>query len=290
VNAEVEAVIGRIPQLRGRKVVVEPLGGGLTNRNFHIECGRERFVLRIAGENSGQLGINRRVEYACAQAAFAAGIGPEVVAFFPRRRAMVSRFVPGKVLAGRDVRQPGILRRVVESLRRYHEGPVGKGTFSVFKTVRKYYADAAKPTNPFPPEIDAAWEILARVEREAGTPDRLRPCHNDLLPANFVHHRGRVWILDWEYAGAGDLFFDLGNLAANGSFKREDEIRLLKLYFGKTRAVDLRRLQLMRLASDMREAMWGFLQMQISKLEFDYQTYALDHLDRFLKRAGRMFD
>jgi hypothetical protein len=44
----------------------------------------------------------------------------------------------------------------------------------------------------------------------------------------------------------------------------------------------------MRLASDMREAMWGFLQTRISKLNFDYQSYARRHLDRFLKRAERL--
>jgi len=43
----------------------------------------------------------------------------------------------------------------------------------------------------------------------------------------------------------------------------------------------------MRLASDMREAMWGFLQTGISKLDFDYQTYARRHFKRFLRRAER---
>jgi hypothetical protein len=43
----------------------------------------------------------------------------------------------------------------------------------------------------------------------------------------------------------------------------------------------------MRLASDMREAMWGFMQMGVSKLDFDYRTYARRHLQRFLEGAGR---
>jgi len=121
-----------------------------------------------------------------------------------------------------------------------------------------------------------------------GVPDRLCPCHNDLLPANFIYDSRQVWILDWEYAGVGDLFFDLGNLAANNCLSSAQEQKLLQYYFGKTRSADLRRLRLMRLASDMRETMWGFLQMGISKLGFDYQTYAHRHLRRFLEFSHRM--
>ena len=74
-------------------------------------------------------------------------------------------------------------------------------------------------------------------------------------------------------------------MAANNLFEEEHESRLLEFYFGDARPDDLRRLRLMRLASDMREAMWGFLQTRISKLDFDYQTYARRHFKRFLKSA-----
>ena len=62
---------------------------------------------------------------------------------------------------------------------------------------------------------------------------------------------------------------------------------LLQIYFGRARPADLRRLRLMRLASDLREAMWGFLQMGISTLDFDYRSYAHHHLERFQKGADR---
>jgi thiamine kinase-like enzyme len=268
------------------------LEGGLTNRNYCLCRGRDRFVLRIMGENSGLLGIDRRAEQACAQAAHAAGIGPEVVEFFPEHGATVTRFVTGRVLVCEAVRTPAILRRVVASMRRYHECSNGAGKFSAFETVRRYEAEARKRKVPFPRNVVAALEMLARVEEEAGVPEHVCPCHNDLLPGNLIDNGRRVWILDWEYGGAGDLFFDLGNLAANNIFDTERETMLLQYYFGKARPAELRRLRLMRLASDMREAMWGFMQMGVSKLDFDYRTYARRHLRRFLvaaDRAGREY-
>jgi thiamine kinase-like enzyme len=239
------------------------------------------------GANSELLGIDRRVEHACAKAAQAAGIGPEVMAYFPDHGAVVTRFVTGRVLDFEAVQTPAVLRRVVASMRRYHECSNGAGEFSVFETVRRYYAQARKRKVPFPRNVVSALETLARIEEEAGVHEHVCPCHNDLLPGNLVDDGRRVWILDWEYGGAGDLFFDLGNLAANNLFNREQETRLLQYYFGKARPADLRRLRLMRLASDMREAMWGFMQMGISKLDFDYKTYARRHLQRFLEGAAR---
>jgi thiamine kinase-like enzyme len=284
---EARALIGLIPRLRGKEVKVSPLKGGLTNRNYRLDCEGERFVLRVMGDNSRLLGINRRAEHACLQAAHAIGIGPEVVAFFPDKGALVTRFVTGRVLVPEALKSPAILRRVVASLRGYHEKSNGAGTFSAFETVRRYYAQACKRKVAFPRNIRRALRILARIENEAGVADRVCHCHNDLLSSNLVDDRRRVWILDWEYGGAGDLFFDLGNLAANNLFDREQESQLLQYYFGKARPADLRRLRLMRLASDMREAMWGFLQTRISKLDFDYQTYARRHYKRFLQGAER---
>ena len=43
----------------------------------------------------------------------------------------------------------------------------------------------------------------------------LSPCHNDLLNANFIRAGERIWIVDWEYAGMGDRFFDLANFSVN---------------------------------------------------------------------------
>lgn len=59
-----------------------------------------------------------------------------------------------------------------------------------------------------------------------------------------------------------------------------------KLYFGEAKPQHLRRLQLMRQASDMREATWGFLQTGISDLPVDYLGYAQTHLERFLTAAS----
>ncbi len=78
-------------------------------------------------------------------------------------------------------------------------------------------------------------------------------------------------IVDWEYAGMGDRFFDLGNFAVNNELDDDGEARLLEAYFGEPATARRRAaLQLFRFMSDFREAMWGVVQSAVSELDFDF--------------------
>jgi thiamine kinase-like enzyme len=108
------------------------------------------------------------------------------------------------------------------------------------------------------------------------------PCHDDLLPGNLLWDGARVRIVDWEYAGMGDRFFDLANLAVNNDFGPAAEERLLQSYFEG--AVDAGRraaLPLMKVMSDLREAMWNVVQTALSDLDEDFAGAA----DRLFARA-----
>lgn len=279
-----EQIIERIPELRGRRARLSPLGGGLTNRNYRVDTDDGVYVLRIAGPNTAFLGIDRACEVACGRAAAARGIGPEIVAWLPDDEAILWRFIPGRTLTPEDVRKPEVILRVAAALRRYHDGPPGAGRFSPFDTVRAYHALARDRGVRFPAALSPALERLSVIEQDlspAGTPC---PCHNDLLAGNFIDDGTTLRVIDWEYGGMGDRFFDLGNLAADNEFEDGHERMFLESYFGRgVRPGDLRRLRRMRLASDMREALWGFAQIALSTLEVDYMAYAMKYLERFLQ-------
>jgi thiamine kinase-like enzyme len=107
------------------------------------------------------------------------------------------------------------------------------------------------------------------------------PCHNDLLAANFICVDERLYIVDWEYAGMGDRYFDLANFAVNNELGEGAEESLLGAYFGAPpSAGQLASLRLMRFMSDFREAMWGVVQQVVSDLDFDFANYADRHFDR----------
>jgi thiamine kinase-like enzyme len=127
--------------------------------------------------------------------------------------------------------------------------------------------------------------LAVEVERARGAVPE-RPCHNDLLTSNLIDDGTRIRIVDWEYAGMGDVFFDLANFAVNNGLPAPDTAEFLHAYYGTVTAEQERALTLMRFMSDFREAMWGVVQQALSDLDFDFRTYAEQHFERLARTAG----
>jgi len=279
------AAMQRVPDLHGRDLTLRPLSGGITNRNFLVSAPGtdERWVIRLAGNDTHLLGISREVEHAATVAAAGVGVGPEVTAFIRPEGYLVTRFIEGSPVSDEAVHRPETLVRVAESLRRVHDGPPIPGLFIPYRIVEAYRALAVARGVTIPPEYELAQATTRRIELALLTnPVELRPCHNDLLNANFIDDGTRIRIVDWEYAGMGDPFFDLGNFSINHELPADEDAALLAAYEGEVRPDRLARLTLMRIVSDFREAMWGVLQQGISTLDVDFVAYAGEHFDRLL--------
>jgi thiamine kinase-like enzyme len=268
----------------GRRAEVSELGGGITNRNYRVEVGGEVFVLRMGGARTGLLGIDRSVEYAAGTRAFEVGVGPEVTAFLPEEGWLVARFIDGRAIPPEDMRRTQTLQRVAGALRRFHDAAGIPGRFDAFQVVDDYRRTAEEHGVTIPHEFKDARARADRIHAARGQ-QRSVPCHNDLLNANFLDD-GSIRIVDWEYAGMGDRFFDLANFSVNHEFSVEDDRGLLAAYFGEVRSADFASLRLMRFMSDFREAMWGVLQGGISDLDFDFAGYASKHFTRMAATAA----
>jgi thiamine kinase-like enzyme len=243
------------------------------------------FVLRISGKDTELLGIDRSVELQATRAAAAVGVGPEVVDFVEPEGWLVTRFVDGEIPPLERMREPATLRRVAATLRAVHSGPPVRGRFNAFRIVEDYRTTAYERGAEMPAGYVAARQIARRIELlRRAAPER--PCHNDLLNANFIDDGHRLRVVDWEYAGMGDVFFDLANFSVNHELDEDRRDALLEAYFGTLRAADRRVLELMRFMSDFREAMWGVVQAAVSELDFDFAGYADEHFARLERTAA----
>jgi thiamine kinase-like enzyme len=289
-HAELVSALARVPELAGLDLRLTALSGGITNRNFLVEAdgSATRWVVRLAGNDTHLLGISREVELAATVAAAGVGVGPEVTAFIRPEGYLVTRFIDGVPVSDEAVHRPDTIRRVADSIRRVHDGAAIPGLFIPLRIVEAYRALAVARGVPIPLEYDLSRAIGRRIELAMlANPLELRPCHNDLLNANFIDDGTRIRIVDWEYAGMGDPFFDLGNFSINHELGPDEDRLLLEAYDrGSARPDRLARILLMRVVSDFREAMWGVLQQGISTLDVDFVAYAGEHFERLLAGAS----
>ena len=276
-------ILQRIPALQNVKSLeIEELTGGITNKNYKITADGDCFVLRLGGNETQFLGIDRRNEYECSLLASQIGVAPEPTAFLEPEGYILARFISGKGIPVEEIGSEENIRGVVESMKAYHGLKFFPGSFSPFR-VAEEYAKTAKGFNVKLPDkmdwyLEKSLEIEHAIYREPLQP---RPCHNDLLNGNFIDDGTRVRILDWEYAGMGDIFFDLGNFAVQHEFNDEQDEILLRAYFGSPTASQRAHQKLMKIMSDLREAMWAQVQRGVSKLDFDYEGYGQKYFERF---------
>jgi len=275
-------ILQRFPQFKSAQLIkIKELTGGITNKNYKIDADGECYVLRLGGNETQFLGIDRKNEYECSALAWEIGIAPEPVAFLAPEGYILARFISGKGLSAEEIGTEENIRRVVQSMKGYHALEFFPGSFSPFRIAEEYTKTARSFNVEIPKKIDwyleKSHEVETAMYRE---PLQARPCHNDLLNGNFIDDGTRIRILDWEYAGMGDIFFDLGNFAVQHDFNDEQDELLLKAYFGSPTDSQRARQKLMKIMSDLREAMWAQVQRGVSKLDFDYEGYGQKYFDR----------
>jgi thiamine kinase-like enzyme len=282
--------IKRLPYW-SRSIEISALEGGLTNSNFLVLHGTEKFVVRLAKDIPEQ-NIVRWHEAAATSAASAVGISPELV--HHGHGVLVIRFIEGRTLSQEDISNPHNLVKIADLLRTCHQkllhhwqGPVL--AFWPFQVARSGGLWICERNH----EFKNLWEVLDKciesLEQRMGLLN-LTFTHNDLLAANFIDDGSRLWLIDWEYAGMNSTLFDLAGLSANNDLDEIAENQLIEAYFDAPFSADLKKSFLaLHCMSSLCELIWGYIQKEISPLDQDYDAYiciSKRRLDAALKRCG----
>jgi len=284
-DSVVTSIVAAMPAWSGAEVAIEAMGG-LTNTNYLVTVNGERFVVRVSGANCDLLGINREYEHEALATAQAAGIGPEVVRFFLTEGHLVTRLIDGRHWTVEEYRTFVNIKRLVAVVKRLHALTSAQATFSPFRRVESYAAIAKELEVSLPEDFDAFLSKMRAVEDEQSRDPSpwLGFCHNDLFAVNFLDD-GNIRIVDWEFAGMGDIYFDLATLVysfdEDGPLPPNLETYLLECYFGDASRAHRARLDGMKYMLLLFTAMWGVVQHIAQEKglipapeDFDYLEYA----------------
>lgn len=264
------------------EVTAEPLTGGLSNESWKVTDAAGAHVVRF-GADFPFHHVSRANEVMAARAAHAAGFAPAVEYAAPG--VMVSAFVAARTWGAAEVRADPA--RVGRFLRAFHARMPGEvsgpgAIFWVFHVIRDYARTLAAKRSRFAGSLPHLVRVAAAMEAaQVALP--VIYGHHDLLPANFLEDAaGRLWLIDYEYAGFGTAMFDLAGAASNAGMGAEEAEALLTAYFGAAPDAAMHRaFDAMQCASLAREAMWAMVsEIFLAAPGADYDAHARDYLGR----------
>ncbi len=274
-----DTVLDGIPVLAGQERETTPLPGGLTNHNVRVRTpsGLD-VVVRISSPDTGLLGVDRHAEFVNTLAAAATGVGAPVVDYLGGRGVLVVAFLPGRTWGDADV--AANLSRLAAALRRLHSGPGFVGRFDMTELRRRYLAVVQEKGFSLPDGyLDLEpWAVRAE-EALALAPERLVPCHNDLLAANVLDDGEDLRIIDYEYSGMNEPSFELGNAVAEARLGPDALAELCAAYYGRRDAADAARAELWGFLARYGWTLWGVIQEGASDIDFDFREWAMAKLD-----------
>ena len=257
--------------------------GGLTNRNYKIESPLGNFVLRIAGEGTGDY-IDRAAESHNARVAARAGVNAEVMFFDADDGAMLCRYVEGSVtLDEAGFKDLGAVARAGAAFRELHDSPQPfEGRFELFHMIDDYLGHIARLGAALPDGYDDVRQEADAVRDALGRHDLpSAPCHCDPLAENFLDTGTRIFIIDYEYAGNNDPMWDLGDLIVEAAFDASQEKTLLAAYFGgEPPRFAVGRMVMYKAMCDLLWTLWGVMQFANDNPAEDFWAYATTRLAR----------
>ncbi len=278
---EIAARLNAVPFLAGKPWQAQELTGGLTNQNFVVTAGGQRYVARLSNPTGALLAIDRDAERECSVAAASTGVAPRVVDYAPDAGVLMIEWIEGRTFTPEDLRDPASAPAVALALRRLHGGPRFPVDFDMFAIQRRYLDVVQRNGYRLPERYLEFMPVVDRLRaamsiRDEGTV----PCHNDLLAANLIDDGRQVWLIDYEYAGNNDACFELGNLWSESTLEDNRLEELVALYYGKALRHKVARARLWGLMSKYGWMLWAAIQDGVSPLDFDFWSWGMEKYDR----------
>ena len=230
----IEEVVTKIEDWKGKTVSIHPLSGGLTNTNFKVNVDGVPYFVRVPGESTELLAIDRNNEYHNTNAASQTGVAPKVLYHIPEYNVMVIEFLNGKTMSKDALNEKGMPARMAQAIKKLNQGPRFYSDFNMFR-LTEYYLKICKERSIRIPDgyLDRTPKV-AQIERAMNVnPLPTVPCNNDLLAENYIDDGKQLWLIDYEYSGNNDPTFELGNTCQEMQFNDEQINEVCEAYFGK---------------------------------------------------------
>jgi thiamine kinase-like enzyme len=274
-----------LPDWKGLDIRITELSGGITNKLYRIRSDKGDYTVRIYGDKT-DLFINRDYEAHTIQEMAKVGVASNMIKYMPEIGVTIVEFIGDSIVLNNDhFLDTSLHAKIVAPVRKIHSSGVRlKKIFNPLVEVMKMSA-ILKGLEAEYKEFDISGTIqrLIKLSSVINIPEsEYSPCHNDLLADNFIlinedardRYAEPMYIIDWEYGGMAPKYYDIADMFQEILVPRESEKSIVKNYCdGNNFERTLFLIDLFKPFPDIYWFLWSLIQLNISKIEFDYYNY-----------------
>ena len=233
-----EYIVARVNALMHTQdaAIVKRLEGGMSNYTYVVETRGKRYTYRVPGKYAEKF-VDRVEEWDNIQEVNKLSLNNATSYVEVISGEKLAEYVEGTILSETDVVSYNEMS--VKALKTIHNSNLRFKDYNAFGRLADYERYCREMGFTHPKEyIELRGKLDQMRQAHADVP--MVPCHCDYQPTNLVVSGDKLYVLDWEFAGMNDPFYDI---ACYGNAGFDKALSLLEAYVGhKPTSQELRRL------------------------------------------------
>jgi len=220
--------------------IVKRLEGGMSNYTYVVECQGEQYTYRVPGKFAEKF-VDRDEEYANIKEVERLDLNNETVYIEIQTGEKLAKYVEGTIMSTTDVVSYNDIS--VKALKKLHGSDLKFSDYNAFSRLdadERYCIETGFQHPQEYLELRKKLDDMRLLYKDV----KKVPCHCDYQPTNLVIAKDKFYVLDWEFAGMNDPFYDI---ACYGNAGFDKALSLLEAYVGhKPTGEELKRLRFHR--------------------------------------------
>lgn len=218
---------------------ISVLKRGMTNRSFCCSCHDKSYIMRIPGEGTEKL-INRQQEYDVYNTIREHQVCDSVYYINKTNGYKLTEFIEGSHTC--DPYNETEVRKCMQFLHAFHQKELKvPHTFDLWERIEYYeslWAGAPSVYVDYKTTKENVYSLRDFIDSQD---KNWTLTHIDAVPDNFLIRKdGRIFLIDWEYAGMQDPHVDVAMFSIYALYDREHVDALIDAYFSEPPLKEIR--------------------------------------------------
>lgn len=265
-----------------------PLEIGMTNSSFVFEVDGKKYICRVPGEGTEEL-VDRLGEHDVYSAIKDLDISDRIIAFDRETGIKLTKFFTNS--RAMILENPQELAKGIDILKKLHKSGVKVDHEFDIKGKIDDYIDLCS-ADLYDRELfsQIRFKMQELIGIESKFDDEHVLIHADANKNNYlVDEKGKIILIDWEYAGMAPPLLDIGMFAIYGDFLDDQVYRISKYYLGREPSEEelLKVYVYMGLGSFL-WVIWTEYKSEVGVDYFDYKLRMYNHANRAYDRVKKI--